>query len=82
MFDCNKMAQGLDYFQLVGILISPDNTKVAFGVDTFPEGNIPFRQRLNSGKLIKPILKTPRVAVFGLLITQHFLQQKIYKLTL
>ena len=34
LFDCNKMAKGHDYFRLVGISVSPDNTKVAFGVDT------------------------------------------------
>ncbi|OUV61947.1 MAG: oligopeptidase B [Gammaproteobacteria bacterium TMED119] len=34
LFDCNKMAEGHDYFRLVGISVSPDNTKVAFGVDT------------------------------------------------
>ena len=34
LFDCNKMAEGHSYFKLVGISISPDNTKVAFGVDT------------------------------------------------
>ena len=28
------MAKGHDYFRLVGISVSPDNTKVAFGVDT------------------------------------------------
>jgi oligopeptidase B len=34
IFDCNKMAKGHSYFKLVGISISPDNTKVSFGVDT------------------------------------------------
>ena len=34
LFDCNEMAQGKDYFRLVGISVSPDNTKVAFGIDT------------------------------------------------
>ena len=29
LFDCNKMAEGHDYFRLVGITVSPDNTKVA-----------------------------------------------------
>lgn len=33
LFDCNKMAKGKDYFRLTGINISPDNTKVAFGLD-------------------------------------------------
>ena len=34
MFDVNQMAEGHDYFQLNGIEVSPDNTLVAFGVDT------------------------------------------------
>jgi oligopeptidase B len=33
LFDCNKMAEGKDYFRLVGINISPDNSKAIFGVD-------------------------------------------------
>ena len=33
LFDCNQMAKGHDYFQLRGINVSPDNTKVAFGID-------------------------------------------------
>ncbi|TDJ04191.1 MAG: S9 family peptidase, partial [Deltaproteobacteria bacterium] len=34
LFDCNKMAKDQAYFKLVGISISPDNTKVSFGIDT------------------------------------------------
>ncbi len=34
LFDCNEMAKEHSYFRLVGISISPDNTKVAFGIDT------------------------------------------------
>ena len=34
LFDCNEMAKGHEYFRLVGINISPDNTKVIFGIDT------------------------------------------------
>ena len=53
LFDCNKMAQGLDYFRLVGISISPDNTKVAFGVDTFSRRQYTIKVKdLNTGKLI------------------------------
>ena len=33
LFDCNKMAEGENYFKLVGISISPDNNKVSFGLD-------------------------------------------------
>ena len=34
LFDCNKMAEGQSYFKLTGISISPDNSKVSFGMDT------------------------------------------------
>lgn len=33
LFDCNEMAEGHDYFRLVGINISPDNSKAIFGLD-------------------------------------------------
>lgn len=34
LFDANEMAKGHDYFSLVGINVSPDNTKATFGIDT------------------------------------------------
>ena len=34
LFDVNALAEGHDYYRLVGINISPDNTKALFGVDT------------------------------------------------
>ncbi|MEQ8217731.1 MAG: S9 family peptidase [Arenibacter sp.] len=34
MFNCNLMAKGLDYFNLGGLSISPNNELAAFGVDT------------------------------------------------
>ena len=34
LFDCNEMAKGHTYFKLSGMNISPDNSKVAFGLDT------------------------------------------------
>ncbi|MBL7886757.1 MAG: S9 family peptidase [Flavobacterium sp.] len=34
MFDCNEMAEGHAYFQLVGLSISEDNKWISFGVDT------------------------------------------------
>ena len=33
LFDCNVMAKGTDYFRLTGMNVSPDNNKVAFGLD-------------------------------------------------
>lgn len=34
LFDCNKMAAGHGYFRLVGLSVSPDNTMIAYGMDT------------------------------------------------
>ena len=34
LFDVNALAEGHDYYRLVGINISPDNTKALIGVDT------------------------------------------------
>lgn len=34
LFDCNQMAEGHSYFKLVGLSVSPDNSKIAFGLDT------------------------------------------------
>jgi oligopeptidase B len=54
LFDCNKMAQGLDYFQLVGISVSPDNTKIAFGIDTLSRRQYTIKVKdLISGKILK-----------------------------
>jgi len=34
LFNVNEMAEGHTYFNLAGLSVSPDNTKVSFGVDT------------------------------------------------
>ena len=34
LFNVNDMAEGHSYFQLSGLNVSPDNTKVSFGIDT------------------------------------------------
>jgi oligopeptidase B len=33
LFNCNEMAKGHDYFNLVGLSVSPDNTMISFSVD-------------------------------------------------
>lgn len=54
LFDCNEMAQSFDYFRLVGISVSPDNTKVAFGVDTVSRRQYTIKIKdLKSGKLLE-----------------------------
>ncbi|WP_299390789.1 S9 family peptidase [uncultured Gelidibacter sp.] len=39
LFDCNKMAEGHDYFKLVGLSVSPDNSMIAYGIDTVGRRN-------------------------------------------
>ncbi|WP_053977960.1 S9 family peptidase [Mangrovimonas xylaniphaga] len=39
LFDCNEMAEGHDYFRLVGLNVSPDNTLISFGLDTVGRRN-------------------------------------------
>lgn len=34
LFDCNKMAEGHNYFRLTGMSVSPDNKLASFGIDT------------------------------------------------
>lgn len=54
LFDCNIMAEGLDYFRLGGIAVSPDNTKVAFAVDTVSRRQYTIKIKdLKTGKLLK-----------------------------
>ena len=52
LFDCNEMAKGQDYFRLVGISVSPDNTKVAFGVDTVSRRQYTIKVKDLKGGLI------------------------------
>lgn len=39
LFDCNAMAIGHDYFKLTGLSVSPDNSMIAFGLDTVGRRN-------------------------------------------
>lgn len=39
LFDCNVMAEGHDYFKLAGLSVSPDNSMIAFGMDTVGRRN-------------------------------------------
>ena len=58
LFDCNEMAKGEDYFNLVGISVSPDNTKVSFGVDTVSRHQYTIKVKdLRSGDLLDTEIK-------------------------
>ncbi len=39
LFDCNAMAEAHDYFKFTGLSVSPDNTMIAFGLDTVGRRN-------------------------------------------
>lgn len=52
MFDVNSMAEGHSYYNLNGINVSPDNTLVAFGVDTLSRRKYTiYIKDLTTGKL-------------------------------
>ena len=52
LFDCNQMAQGHSYFRLVGLNISPDNSKVIFGIDTISRRQYRLKLKdLTNGKI-------------------------------
>ena len=55
LFDCNIMAKGHEYFDLVSFSVSPDNTKVSFGVDTLSRRQYTIQVK---DLITKKILKT------------------------
>ena len=58
LFDCNTMSEGLEYFRLVGISISPDNTKAAFAVDTVSRRQYTLKVKdLVTGNLLRTSIK-------------------------
>jgi len=53
LFDCNELSKGHEYFRLVGISISPDNTKAAFAIDTVSRRQYTLKVKdLVTGKLL------------------------------
>ncbi len=53
LLDVNQLAAGYDYYQVVGLSVSPDNALLAFGVDTVSrrQYTIHFKE-LSTGKLL------------------------------
>ncbi len=59
LFDCNKEAEGHSYYRMVGLSISPDNTHIAFGVDTVSRRKYTIRiKNLVSGELYPDRIET------------------------
>jgi len=58
LFDCNVMAEGHDYFKLVGLSVSPDNTMIAFGLDTVGRRNYTLQiKSLISGEIFSDAIE-------------------------
>lgn len=52
MVDCNRMAEGFDYFNLGGLAVSPNNKMAVFGIDTVSRRQYTLRfKNLETGEL-------------------------------
>ncbi|MHA7058878.1 S9 family peptidase [Aquimarina sp. M1] len=59
LFDCNKEAEGHAYFKMVGLNISPDNTLIAYGIDTLSRRKYTIRiKNLITGEIYPEIIET------------------------
>ncbi|WP_299440777.1 S9 family peptidase [uncultured Aquimarina sp.] len=59
LFDCNKEAEGHAYFKMVGLNISPDNTLIAYGLDTVSRRNYTIRvKNLITGEIYPEVIET------------------------
>ena len=58
LFDCNELAKGHDYFRLVGLSVSPDNTMISFGVDLTGRRNYTIKiKNLVTGNLLPDVIE-------------------------
>ena len=58
IFDVNKMAKGYEYYQLGGLVISPDNKLAVFATDTVSRRQYFLRiKNLETGKIYKDIIE-------------------------
>ncbi len=54
MLDVNKLAEGYDYFSASGLSVSPDNTILAYGVDTVSRRRYTVMfKRLDTGEMLE-----------------------------
>lgn len=57
MLDVNKMAKGYEYYQVVGLSVSPDNNILAFGVDTVSRRKYSiYFKNLTTGEMLDDII--------------------------
>ena len=58
LFDCNEMSSGHEYFKLVGLSVSPDNTMISYGIDITGRRNYILRiKSLVTDEIVSDILK-------------------------
>ena len=77
LFDCNKMAEGHDYFRLVGMNVSPDNTKVIYGIDIESRRKYTlYVKDLLSGEVLETKIKNTSGGTAWALDNQHFFYTK------
>ncbi|WP_282116548.1 S9 family peptidase [Cellulophaga baltica] len=67
LFDCNVMAQGLDYFKLGGIAVSPNNELAVYGIDDVSRREYTLKvKNLSTGELYEDTIeKTTGGAVWA-----------------
>ena len=59
LFDCNVLAEGEDYFRLVGLSVSPDNTMISFGIDTSGRRNYKIQIKdLRTNELLADVIES------------------------
>ncbi len=59
LFDCNKEAVGHSYYKMGGLNVSPDNTLIAFGVDTVSRRKYTIRiKNLITGEVYPEAIET------------------------
>ncbi len=59
LFDCNVEAEGYSYYRMVGLNVSPDNTLIAFGVDTVSRRKYTIRvKNLVTGEVYPETIET------------------------
>src|SRR6056300_1466643 len=77
LFDCNVMAEGYDYFRLVGLNVSPDNAKVIYGVDTESRRKYTlYVKDLVSGQVLDTKIENTTGGSAWALDNQHFFYTK------
>jgi oligopeptidase B len=57
ILNVNEMAEGFDYYQVVGLSVSPDNQKISFGVDTVSRRIYSiYVKDLSSGEMLENVI--------------------------